>query len=301
MRLVVKKGDKVVNEFQFARGPISIGRHTESQLFLPERAVSRCHAILYADQQGQWLIEDLNSANKTFLNGEPVHISPLKTGDMLLIAEFTIEINLEDETIAAAPINLDDTVAAVEDTSESRPKDPYEPKIIIRRTNTTKAPDIKLPIKRTASFAQAADAICKAHGLDEVLKVLLSIATRQFDAARSWGALRNTPSGSMIACAGKSRDGKNINFNDLRLKDQINQATEKRQFLLIPRIPNKAGAQPIHSALIAPVTCENNCFGVIYIDNDMAHPAYDMSDLDYLMILAIHTSTVVENFSYKAN
>ena len=100
----------------------------------------------------------------------------------------------------------------------------------------------------------------------------------------------------MLTYAGKSRDGKTVNFNDLRLKDKINLAMEKQQFLLVPRIPAKAGEQAIHTALIAPVVCGGGCFGVLYIDNDMAHPAYDISDLDYLMLLVIHTATIVENF-----
>ena len=64
----------------------------------------------------------------------------------------------------------------------------------------------------------------------------------------------------------------------------------------MPRIPPKTGAKPINSALIAPIAGQGGCFGVLYIDNDKAHPSYEISDLDYLMLIAIHTSTVVENF-----
>lgn len=297
MRLVVKKGDAVFNEFQFDKGPINIGRNADSQIFLPERTVSRYHAVIYYDQQRQWTVEDLGSANKTFLNGKPVNKEQIKTGDTLQILDFTIEVNLEDETILGKAINLDDTIAKdVDDLEDTNPNDIYEPKIVVRRTDTEKAPDIKLPVKRISSFSQAAEAICKARGLDEILKVLLSIGTRQFNATHSWGALRNEKSGPMLAYAGKSRDGKTVNFNDLRLKDKINLAMERQQFLLVPRIPAKAGEQAIHTALIAPVVCSGGCFGVLYIDNDMAHPAYDISDLDYLMLLVIHTATIVENF-----
>ena len=34
MRLVVKRNDQIVNEFQFDRGPVYIGRHAHSQVFL---------------------------------------------------------------------------------------------------------------------------------------------------------------------------------------------------------------------------------------------------------------------------
>lgn len=297
MRLVVKRGNSIFNEFQFAKGPINIGRHADSQIFLPERTVSRYHAVLYTDQQGQWIIEDLDSVNKTYLNDQPIHKSPVKTDDAIKIVDFIIDISLEDETIADKAINLDDTLTtAIDDAGDTRIKDPLEPKIIVRRTDTGRAPDIKLPVKRTAAFAQATEAICKARGLDDVLKVLLDIANKQFNAACSWGALRNEPSGPMLAHTGKSPSGKSIKLENLRLRDKINQAIDKQQFLLVPRIPNKPGETDIHSAIIAPIAGQGGCFGVIYVDNDKAHPSYDISDLDYLMLIAIHTSTIVENF-----
>jgi hypothetical protein len=34
----------------------------------------------------------------------------------------------------------------------------------------------------------------------------------------------------------------------------------------------------------------------LYVDNAMDHEHYSLSDLDYLMLLAIHTAAIVENF-----
>ena len=52
----------------------------------------------------------------------------------------------------------------------------------------------------------------------------------------------------------------------------------------------------IHSAMIAPVMGQAGCFGALYIDNDMSHEHYTLSDLDYLMLIAIHTAAILENF-----
>lgn len=297
MRLVVKKADSIINELQFGSGPVNIGRHADSQVFLPDKTVSRYHAVIYSTQDGEWIVEDLDSVNKTFLNGKTIHKSSIKSGDILRIVDFIIEINIEDETIAGEPVNLDDTLTtAVEDSGDTQSKDPHEPKIIVRRTDSGRAPDIKLPVSRTSAFAQATEAICKANDLEGVLKVLLSIALRQFKASNSWAALRNTPDGPMQVHAGKTIDGRTVSLEQLRLSDKISQTIEKQQFLLVPRIPAKRDEKPINSALIAPIAGQGGCFGVLYIDNDMAHERYDISDLDYLMLLAIHTSTIVENF-----
>ena len=38
MRLTVSKPGRTISEFRFARGPVYIGRHSHSQVFLPEKA-----------------------------------------------------------------------------------------------------------------------------------------------------------------------------------------------------------------------------------------------------------------------
>lgn len=286
MRLVVKKGGRTVNEFGFSRGPIYIGRSSDSQVFLPDRTVSRQHAVIFATKDGRWMVEDLDSANKTYLNDEAVHKAEIKTGDCLRITDFTIEINLEEGAGADKPIHLEDTL-----TTTSR-----EPQIIVRRLDAEHAPDIRLPARRAKDFIEATEAICRANGLDEVLGVLLNIALRQFDANKSWCALRNESSGPMTCHAGKSRDGGAVEISEIKLNEKISQAVEKCQFLLLPQVSAHIEEAKIGSAMIAPVMDPAGCFGVLYIDNAREQERYSLSDLDYLMLLAIHTAAILENF-----
>ena len=287
MRLVVKQKDGSSQEFRFAKGPIYIGRHPHSQVFLHEPTVSRQHAVIYSMQEGKWLVEDLNSANKTYLNGKVINKAEIKTGDVLKIADFTIEIILEaTDTEAANVINLEDTlVGAVR-----------EPQIITKRIDSEQAPEVKLPAKRIRDFAQAAEAICQANGPNEMLQALLQIVTKQFSPYHIWCALRIEPTGPMMYYAGKSREGKTVQLGNIMLSDRINEAIEKNHFLLLPRTTAKTAGEIIHSAIIAPITGAAGCFGVIYIDSAPDHERYSVSDLDYLMLLAIHTASVVKNF-----
>jgi GAF domain-containing protein len=48
--------------------------------------------------------------------------------------------------------------------------------------------------------------------------------------------------------------------------------------------------------MIAPIIDLSGCFGVLYVDNAGEKRYYTLSDLDYLMLLAIHTAAIVENF-----
>jgi hypothetical protein len=48
--------------------------------------------------------------------------------------------------------------------------------------------------------------------------------------------------------------------------------------------------------MVGPVISKDGCFGVVYVDNDMSHEHYGLSDLDYLMLISIHTAAIIKNF-----
>jgi len=304
MRLVVKRNGQTVNELRFDRGPVYIGRHAHSQVFLPERAVSRQHAAIFTTEEGKWVVEDLDSANKTYLNDKAIHKAEIKTGDCIRIGDFTIEIDLEADAAADKAIRLDDTLVTTSykasprlQLSGARPA-PTESarEIIVRKPDTERAPDIKLPAKRVKDFMEATEAICKANGLDVMVKTLLSLVLKQFDGYHSWCALRNQPAGPMTCHAGRSQEGRGVNLNDLKLSKKITEAIETGQFLLVPRVSAPAEENRIRSALIGPIVDPSGCFGVLYVDNSMDDEYYSLSDLDYLMLIAIHAAAIVENF-----
>jgi hypothetical protein len=236
MRLIVKKDGQTVNDFRFERGPVYIGRHEHSQIFLPDRAVSRQHAAIFATKDGEWVLEDLDSANKTFLNGKAIHKTPIKAGDRIDIGNFEIEVTLDADT--EEPIHLEDTLVPI--TSESSPTKAMPAReIIVRKTDVERAPDIQLPALRAQDFLQATEAICKSNGPEEVLKTLLGITLTQFRAHNRWCALRTLPEGPMTFHAGMNSDGGMLELNGITLHKKISHAIENQEFLLFPRVTSQ--------------------------------------------------------------
>ena len=293
MRLVVKQDNRTLNEFQFTEGPIYIGRRSSSQIFLPDSTISKQHAVIYNTHDGKWMVEDLNSANKTYLNDEEIHKVEIKNGDVLRIAHFTIEINLEDDTDADAggPTHLEDTLH-LEATLTTPPHE-----IVVRKPDAGHAPAMRLAAKRITDFSQATEAISKANNLDELLLTLLDTTLKQFSAFHVWCALRNEPAGPMTCHAGKKRTGQSVELSELKLNEKITQAVEKGQFLVMPRVSAQVEEEErIRSAMIAAIMDPAGCHGVLYVDNAMVHEHYSLSDLDYLILLSIHTAAVMKNF-----
>ncbi|MBN1508069.1 MAG: FHA domain-containing protein [Sedimentisphaerales bacterium] len=288
MRLVLKQKDGEVREYQFAQGPIHIGRAADSHVLLADRAVSKKHAIIVCNGEGNWTVQDLDSANKTYLNGQAVRLAPIKTGDAIRITEFTIEVNLDEKPAAEHVEEFEDTL-----NLEAGLATPVH-ETVVRKPDAGHAPAMRLPAKRLTDFLQACDMICKGKNIEDLLVALLNISLKQFSAFHTWCALREQPSGPMTYHAGKRRDGHPVELGDLKLADKINQAVERGQSLVMPRVAaDLEEKERIRSALIVAINAPAGCFGVIYIDNAMVHDHYTLGDLDYLMLVAIHTATTL--------
>lgn len=291
MRLVLKQKDGETKEYQFAQGPIEIGRGADNQIFLPDRTVSKKHAMLVCDGDGHWEVQDLGSANKTYLNGEVVSRASIKSGDAIGITEFTLEVSVDGQTQADHSGQFEDTL-----NLEAGLATPMH-ETVVRKPDAGHAPAMRLAAKRLSDFSQACEAICKAANLEEMLVTLLNVTLQQFSAFHTWCALRDQPNGPMTYHAGKRRDGKTVDLGDLMLADKINQAVERGQSVVMPRVAaDLESKERIRSALIAAISGPSGCYGVIYVDNAMVHDHYTLGDLDYLMLVAMHTAAVLKRF-----
>ncbi len=291
MRLVLKQKDGETKEYQFAQGPIQIGRAADCQVLLPDRTVSKKHAVIACDAEGCWQVQDLGSANKTYLNGEAVRTAAIKTGDSIRITDFTIEVNVDDGTPETHPEQFEDTL-----NLEAGLATPVH-ETVVRKPDAGHAPAMRLAAKRLTDFSQACDAICRAKNLEDLLVTLLNLGLKQFSAFHTWCALREQPNGPMTYHAGKRRDGSAVELNEIKLADKINQAVERSQSLVMPRVGADVEEKSrIRSALIAAIAGPTGCYGVIYVDNAMVHDHYTLGDLDYLMLVAAHTAAVLSKF-----
>ena len=292
MRLIVERNNSIVNELEFKSGPIHIGRHASSQVILSDMSVSRKHTKIFVNED-KWIVEDLDSANKTYLNEEAIHRAEIKSGDVLQIGDFTIKIGFEndvDKDIKHSP-ESDDTL--VLEASLSTPRD----EVIVRKPDAAHSPAMRLAAKRLTDFSQATESICKAENLDELMRALLDITMQQFTALHVWCGLRSQVAGPITYQAGKRRDGKSVELSDIKLNDKITHVLERGQSLVLPQVAaSLEETERIRSALIVTIKNSKGCYGVLYTDNAMVHKHYNLGDLDYLMFLTMHVAAILKNY-----
>jgi pSer/pThr/pTyr-binding forkhead associated (FHA) protein len=95
--------DPSQQEHRFLSPTIQIGRAVDNDIVITSKRVSREHARIR--QEGRkWLLEDLGSANGTFLNGERV-LTPveLRDGDRIALGEIILIYHDPDTTIREDP------------------------------------------------------------------------------------------------------------------------------------------------------------------------------------------------------
>ncbi len=283
MRLLIRQKGQVFNELRFKDGPIYIGRHMGSQIFLPDRSVSRQHAVIYVSSEGTWVVEDLESANKTILNRVPIHKKEIKDGDTIKVGDFNIKVYLEDDPdqVQKKPsINLDDTVADVNP----------DVNIQIRPHDDPDAPMIKLPARRSLDFLKASRILASIGNFGQLQRQILDLIFAQFSPAVVWIGLRHDPTGNLDVERGKKISSEKIKREHLLMALKINEAMKKYIYILVPKPPRGE----VRSIMIAPVVSGKNCYGAIYVSNSKQYEPYDMMDLDYLMLISIQVAAVIE-------
>ena len=290
MRLSVSRDGNLAGEFRLKDPPIYIGRQMGSQVFLPDRGVSRQHAVIYLEND-TWIIQDLDSANKTFRNKEAIHKAEFGEGDIIEIGIFTLQVHFDPEpskedTAEEMQIHLDDTF------TEEIP----EVHTIVRNPEAHNAELIRLPAKRIRDFSRASQIICNTVNIGELHSQLLRILLRQFSALDAWAALRETPEGPMDCEGGRRIDSITVKIEDLAAQKALAEAMGKSKYVLVPKLPREISQGHVRSAIVAPVMKNNKSYGVLYAENSKEHGHYSLSDLDYLMFIAVHAAATLDSF-----
>jgi len=287
MRLVVKKSNRTLKEFNLSKEEISIGRLSKCDICLPAGTVSRRHAVI-SSSDGKFFIHDLGSSNKSFLNGKAIEQANLKSGDELAIAEYRISIFFDGKKKPA------DKEMGEQSTEVAASLGTPKHETVVRKPDAQHAPAMRLTAKRLTDFSQATQVLSEAENIGELLGKLVDVVLRQFQGFHVWCGLRDQPSGPLVYQLGKRRDGKEVDLDSIQLKGKITNALSKKQSLVLPRVSAQAEEEVrIRSAMIVPITQKDGCIGVIYVDNPMVCEHYALGDLDYLMFLAMHTGAIL--------
>jgi pSer/pThr/pTyr-binding forkhead associated (FHA) protein len=164
--LFLKFEDRVLQELLLSGGTVTIGRQPDNVFRIDNPAVSGHHAKVYAEGD-HYVIEDVESFNGTYVNGQRISKVVLKDGDNATIGKHTIEFRDEVRQLAAPYGTLDTAVDG------HLPKPPQlDPTMVL---DTAKAKEM---------LTKAAAAAVSSAG---------SVVVRRIGSAQSQSPVKTTP------------------------------------------------------------------------------------------------------------
>ena len=91
-----------LKEIPIEKEIITIGREKDNDVIIENLAVSRCHTRLLR-KGDEFILEDLNSSNGTFVNKRKIDRCELKEGDIILVGKHTLIFQKENESSVRMP------------------------------------------------------------------------------------------------------------------------------------------------------------------------------------------------------
>jgi adenylate cyclase len=272
-------------------GETVVGRQPTCDLVIDDPSVSRHHAKLTVIR-GHCQLEDLESRNGTFVDGELVTEAELADGNAIVFGSFPthLEYSAEDQLSLSPDHTLLDSGTVFRPLGEKSSRPP-EPGIPEQRLDDRRLLKMMSEIARTLVTAQP---------LMSVLNRVVDLAFESIAAERAFLMLTDEATGAVVPRVVRNRDG--TPSERTSISSTIVQRVLTERVALLARDAQVdtrlSHAQSIHDANIrsfmcAPLWNDNSVIGVFYIDNPFTKE-FSSSDLDLFTSLSDYAAVAIE-------
>lgn len=107
-KLTIISANQKGETFELREDKTTIGRVSSNEIVLKDSSISREHCVI-EKRNGDFFINDLQSLNGTFVNGEIANKTKLKHGDKIQIGDYTIRFHTKEFVETSNQISLDKT------------------------------------------------------------------------------------------------------------------------------------------------------------------------------------------------
>ena len=170
-KLILSMDGLVLNEMALTKERTTIGRKPHNDIQIDNLAISGEHAVILTLLQDSFL-EDLNSTNGTFVNGQAIKRHFLQTGDVIELGKYRIKYVNEP----APPVN---DALDTEKTMVLRPEEMSKLAAQMKAQGTTPppAPVAELPPAATAQPPRAFVQILAGSGAGKEMEITKTLTT----------------------------------------------------------------------------------------------------------------------------
>ncbi|MCA9242471.1 MAG: FHA domain-containing protein [Phycisphaerales bacterium] len=284
---------------------VPIGRGSE-QIPLTDQTVSRRHAEM-REMDGAWTLDDLGSANGTWVNGVRVTKSVrLKHGDQIRVGS-TLLVYAGDETIE----QVSGTGIPTDLVSLDAGADRLDAAIVSRVSNDDSvimaAPDTALAVKAWKIMRELSLIIGGPLGIEQLLARVLDIIFEEIDAQRGMIILRDEETNELIPevvrFASRKARAEASKTTIFASRTIINDVLDKVEGVLCSNVETderfRAGKSVqnlgMRSVICVPIVAREQAFGVIHLDCPVTQHTYSDAELRLLTAIGHQTGMAIEN------
>lgn len=324
-RLLIQRPGREQQVYELPEGrPVNVGRAQTNEVVLPDSNVSRLHATLTAPN-GQWQIEDRQSANGIQVNGQFAEKHLLKNGDVINIGEFAlrfevletqdvrahggtdlpgrltlvlsrkeVEVALRTAGASPTPWGLGQT-PAVERRKESDTR---------RRADEERLRSLEHENQLLTLLYQVSRTLSELATVDEVVERVLELVLQIEGAERGYAMLMGEK-GELMPAVIRYRREQDVSKAPQMILSQsiIRRVLDGSEPLLVQdardderfSTSQSLALSGMQSAMCAPLRTQERTFGLLYVDNLSKRGMFTQEDLNVFAVIAAQAGLAIDH------
>jgi signal transduction histidine kinase len=303
MELVILNGDLEGARFALSKGNITVGRKSGNDICMSlDPRISRFHAQLSLREDGRWEIEDLGSANGTFVGQRRIHApTVIHPNDRFRMGRTWM--TLYDDTPSVSQARAVQSVQLTEVGAGEFEVDNVVYSVSAERAARTDAELAGLR-DRLAVYREVGRALTFSLDVNELLNAIMDAMMECLPAERGFLLLVDRETGEMVPrVARQRRDTGTAQEKATISRHILEKAVNERVTILTTdamsdeRFQEVASVRDlrIRSAVCAPLFHQENVLGVIYLDTTSATHVFTETDVDFVAGVASQAAVAIEN------
>jgi len=279
-------------------GDVGIGRHPKCAVCLHDPMVSKRHAMI-RKVGDDYIFEDLNSSNGSFLDGVRIQRHKLCDGDKITMGKVTILFQAETEAeLLSKRINISNVadISQVQDRIQVSSTERFVPEASIGDLSVLRSDYEKLRLGN-----ELMQKIGLERDLNAALNKVAAELVRIFSCDRCIILLDDEDTHELVPAAMHTAAGKD---EEVRVSESVlNEVRETRNAVLLSdtslddRFSQASSLilQGIRSVMCAPLLQDGEFLGVVHLDSQRTHAAFSRKDLQLLTGIIRYVSMTVTN------
>jgi signal transduction histidine kinase/pSer/pThr/pTyr-binding forkhead associated (FHA) protein len=294
-RLVLDPGQSTERLFELKKGSTTIGRSKENDIVILDASLSRIHVRIDCANDGV-VVNDLQSSNGTFINGERITTSPIKHGDSIkcgdVVFQFREDLNILHEISSGVRKGFQELLI------KEKPRDKVSTSALkIKQKDFQERSKDKLQI-----LLEVSELLSSPEDIDILLHKIVDVLFVIMDVDRVAILMMNDETGSLepriTRSAVEVHEGETIYSRSI-----VNYVLQKSVSVISsdaredPRFGDTASImrQSIRSSICVPLKTREKVIGVLYVDNVSVPMRFVAEDLEFLSVFGNQAAIAIEN------